>query len=347
VIVERLLWQLMASRATPNPPSQSELAGLRTAADELGADVLPRNMYSPVPAAPAAEHWSTPKELAGLRLDAEAQLAWAERELRAPLAEFDPPREPTGTPGEFHLWNTWYEGPDAQLLWAMVRHLRPRRVLEMGAGYSTLVTAAACAANERDGDPARFVSVDPEPRMELDQGIEGLSSVEEMSTTELPLERFDEFDSGDVLFVDTSHVVKMGSEVNYLVLEVLPRLRPGVFVHFHDIFLPYEYPRKWFERGAYLSEQYLVQAFLAHNSDYEVVFAAHAVAQAHHRRLAALLCSLDEPRPSDYAGPAAFWIRRVSRSQEPKAWLRLSAWLARARRTARGGAGRPACPPRS
>jgi predicted O-methyltransferase YrrM len=296
-------------RATP-----LEMERLREVADLLEVDVLRRNMYSPVPAAPAPEHWTTPKPVAGVELDTGAQLTWAERELSLHLEEFDLPHEPTGRPGEFHLWNTWYEGADAELLWAMIRHLRPRRVLEMGAGYSTLVAAAACRANERDGVSATLVSVDPEPRIELDQGLDGLSKLELTSTTELPLERFLELDSGDVLFVDTSHVVKMGSEVNYLILEVLPRLRPGVFVHFHDIFLPYEYPRQWFEHGTFLNEQYLLQAYLAHNTTYEVVFAAHAAARADRRRLAALLRSLDDPRSSDSPGPAAFWIRRLSRA---------------------------------
>lgn len=301
----------MALRRDPEPADEPDApARLRAEAEKLGMELVSRSMYGPVPAPPPSEHWSTPQDIAGLELDTEAQLAWAESELSARLAEFDPPDEPAGGPGEFHLWNTWYEGADAQLLWAMIRRLRPRRVLEMGAGYSTLITAAACAANAREGSPATFVSVDPQPRIELDREIEGLSSLERASTTELPLERFGELASGDLLFVDTSHVVKMGSEVNYLVLEVLPRLRPGVFVHFHDVFLPYEYPREWFESGTYLNEQYLIQAFLAHNSAYEVVFAAHAVARANRNRLATLLPALDDPRSRDTPGPSAFWIRR-------------------------------------
>jgi predicted O-methyltransferase YrrM len=291
----------------------ARLNRLREAADELGADVLPRTMYSPVPEGPPEEHWSIPKELDGIELDTEAQLAWAERELAPALAGFDPPAEADGAAGEFHLWNGWYEGADAHLLWGMIRLLKPRRVLEMGAGYSTMVTAAACAANERDGARATFVSIDPEPRVGIDAELPGLTSLLRASITELPLDRFAEFDSDDVLFVDTSHAVKMGSEVNYLVLEVLPSLRPGVVVHFHDVFLPYEYPREWFERGTYLSEQYLLQAYLSENPAWEIVFAAHATYRADRKRLASLLPALDDP-PAGKGGPSAFWIRRLSRS---------------------------------
>src|SRR5581483_11082477 len=99
----------------------------------------------------------------------------------------------------------------------------------------------------------------------------------------VPAERLDEhvitgLGLGDVLFVDTTHTVKTGGDVTRIVLEFLPRLAPGVLVHLHDIFLPYEYPREWVvqERRAY-AEQYLLQAFLAFNPTYEVVFPAHAV----------------------------------------------------------------------
>jgi hypothetical protein len=117
---------------------------------------------------------------------------------------------------------------------------------------------------------------------------------------------FEELGDGDVLFVDTTHTVKIGSEVNVVVLEVLPRLRAGVVVHFHDIFLPFEYPRRWMEDFAlYWNEQYLIQAFLAHNESWEVLVAAQALSRMRRQEL------------TDLVGPAAvgydaasFWMRR-------------------------------------
>ena len=165
----------------------------------------------------------------------------------------------------------------------MVRQLKPKRLLEIGSGHSTLVSAAACARNAEEGFPVEFVSVDPEPRLPISD-VHGLSRAERRSAAELPLERFASLDAGDILFVDTTHTVKRGGEVNYLVLEVLPSLREGVVVHFHDIFLPYDYPPEWFDRGWYLTEQYLLQAFLVANPLYEVVVAGHALSRAHHDR---------------------------------------------------------------
>jgi hypothetical protein len=288
---------------------------VRRLADSLGADVVERTMYSPVPAVPAPDDpvWSKPRPLLGLELDLEAQFRFVESELTPYLGEFDPPRQ-EGAPGDFHLWNTWYQGGDAELLYAMVRLLRPRRVLELGSGWSTLVTARACAVNAAHGAPVEFTSSDPEPRLGVDPPPPGLTRLERTAAQELPMERFLALAPGDVLFVDTTHTVKLGSEVNRLVLEVLPRLAPGVTVHFHDIYLPWEYPRFWYKRGTYLNEQDLLQAFLSSNPDWEVLLAVHALARTDRDRLARSIGSLSERVAR--AGPSAFWIRRrgVSRA---------------------------------
>ena len=124
----------------------------------------------------------------------------------------------------------------------------------------------------------------------------------------VPLERFGELEAGDVLFVDTTHTVKAGGDVNHIVFEVLPRIRAGVIVHFHDVFLPWEYPRDWLERqGRYWCEQYLLQAFLMFNGEWRVVFGANAVAQE-------FPAELREIVPSFHSGiePGALWIERVA-----------------------------------
>jgi hypothetical protein len=280
------------------------LAATRAAAQRLKHDLVPSNVYSPLPDVPAdGAFWLKPAvSLAGVRLDTAAQLHFLETTLAPYLAEFD--RLVDGTVGGgFQLWNGYYQSVDAEVLYAMVRHLKPKRVLEIGSGYSTFVTAAACTRNADEGRPADFVSIDPEPRAALDRG----ARLERVPAQQLPLERFLALDHGDILFVDSSHSVKLGSEVNFLVLEVLPRLRPGVVVHFHDIFLPYEYPRAWYLRGTFLAEQYLLHAFLIGNDDYEIVFAAHAVARAHREQLCKIIPSL---RGGADHYPAAFWLVR-------------------------------------
>lgn len=279
---------------------------LRGFARVLPYDLVPRTIYTPIPELPPAEAktWTTPATLLGIRLDPAEQLKFLRAELSPFLSEFDPPLRPPPDDG-FHVWNGYYQSVDAEVLYAMIRYLRPRRILEVGSGYSTLVTAAACVRNAAEGTPAEFTAVDPSPRVAVSHP--GLTRLETSRAEQMPLERFVALEERDVLFVDSSHVVKLGGDVNFLVLDVLPRLQPGVVVHFHDVFWPYEYPRAWYLRGTYATEQYLLQAFLIGNRDYEVLFAAHAVARAHRAELEDVIPSLRE-RPDHY--PAALWLRR-------------------------------------
>ena len=267
-----------------------------------------RSPYSPVPAVPGPEspEWGPKHSLVGLAFDTGVQLAWLQCHLTPYLGELSGPLERPRNGNGFFLSNGYYGGLDAVLLHAMVRHLKPQRVIEVGAGYSTLVLAGACCRNAADGSPCELVSIDPDPRRELPESLPGLTRAERRSATEVPLGTYLDLGPGDVLFIDSSHTVKRGSEVNFLVHEVLPRLRRGVLVHFHDVFLPFDYPRAWFAGGTYLAEQYLVHALLVHNPTYELIFAAHAVARDYLGALKELVpsSSLDAP------GPSAFWLRR-------------------------------------
>jgi hypothetical protein len=132
--------------------------------------------------------------------------------------------------------------------------------------------------------------------------------VQALGATEVMHEAFEALTEGDILFVDTTHTVKTGGDVNRVILDVLPSLRPGVVVHFHDIFLPWEYPRSWVEDARlYWAEQYLLQAFLAFNTEFEVIFPAQAVTRAFPARVGQAITSY-----RDGISPGAFWLRRAS-----------------------------------
>lgn len=121
----------------------------------------------------------------------------------------------------------------------------------------------------------------------------------------MPLEVFDALEAGDVLFVDTTHTVKTGSDVNRIVLDVLPRLAPGVVVHFHDIFIPWEYHRHWIEGEFKWNEQYLLQAFLSMNPGYEVLASSQALVREGREAISPLV-----PQLRAGSAPSALWIRR-------------------------------------
>jgi predicted O-methyltransferase YrrM len=197
----------------------------------------------------------------------------------------------------FYLNNGYFEAVDAEVLYCMLRHFRPRTVIEVGSGFSTLITRQALDAN---GTESRLVAVDPEPRTSLlgviDEHI--ASPVEEVDP-----DVFARLETNDVLFIDSSHEVRAGGDVNFLFFNVLPRLKPGVLVHVHDIFLPYEYPRRWILAGN--TEQYLVLAFLAFNQAFEVVWPGHYMRMRHPSEVMAAF-----PSCTEATHPGSLWLRR-------------------------------------
>lgn len=262
-------------------------------------DIVPRNYYSPVPDAAALPErvWTEPSPLPGVAFDVDAQLAFMRDELAGDIASWQPP-------AGFDLANPTYGSVDAEVLYAMIRRFRPGLIVELGSGQSSLVAAAAARRNREDGDPCEHEVYDPYP------WLEGLAAadvrVRELSVLDIPDSEFARLGSGDILFVDTTHTVRIGGDVNRLVLDVLPALAPGVLVHFHDVFLPWEYPREWVvDHHFYWAEQHLLQAFLAFNDRYEILLAAHALWRMRRRELAAIVPSCNPDQR-----PAALWLRR-------------------------------------
>jgi Methyltransferase domain len=270
-------------------------------------DIIERTYYSPIPdlANIPEEVWWRRGELPGVVFDVERAMAFLERDLAGYVAELELPTSDPGRPGVYYLRNSGFESVDAELLYAMVRLLRPRRVVELGSGWSTVLIGMAAERNERGGAPIEQVAYDPYPRPHI-LGDPPPARVEPIPATEVPLAVFTALGPRDVLFVDTTHTVKVGGDVNHLVLEVLPRLRGGVVVHFHDIFLPWEYPRSWVvEDRRYWCEQYLLQAFLALNEHFEVIVPAAALARDFPERLARVVASF-----GDGVWPGSLWLRR-------------------------------------
>ncbi len=192
-------------------------------ARRLGVDVIRRHYYSPIPDVPRLPHevWTRESELRGVKLDLEAGLEFVQRRLACALAEYTPPEQPTSNPRDFYLDNGFYGAVDAELLFAMVRHIQPRRVIELGAGASTLDHCGRprCETALRSSDHRVF---DPFPRPGLTDVLAQVAELRRASATEIPLQEFLLLEAGDLLFVDTTHTVKIGSDVNRIILDVLP-----------------------------------------------------------------------------------------------------------------------------
>jgi Methyltransferase domain len=273
-------------------------------------DIVRRDYYSPIPdlSRLPEDVWVRRSRLGGVDVSVDSAIEFVERELAPFIAELDVPAQDPGIPGEFFLNNTGFETVDAELLYAFVRAMRPARVVELGSGYTTLLINLACRRNSDDGAQTVHEAFDPYPRPHiLGDELPAPSKLTPISATDVTLDVFSGLQAGDILFVDTTHTVKLASDVNFVILDVLPVLAPGVIVHFHDIFLPWEYPRQWFEQmGWYWAEQYLLQAFLAFNTTFEILVPAHALAREQPEWLAAAVPSFT-PR----AAPGSMWIRRT------------------------------------
>jgi hypothetical protein len=212
---------------------------------------------------------------------------------------------PTGDLTEYHTANDMFSRLDAWALQAMLRWLRPAHMIEVGSGWSSLV--AARINREFLGGTMNLTCVDPYPAEFLGAAVSGISRLLEVQVQDVPLDEFAELGRGDVLFIDSSHVIKTGSDCQYLYHEVLPRLRSGVVVHVHDIFLPWDYPEAWVLAGRGWNEQYLLQAFLTFNDAFEILLANAWMCHAHPEVLAQAIRGFPD---SISDGGGSLWMRR-------------------------------------
>jgi predicted O-methyltransferase YrrM len=245
-----------------------------------------------------------PRETVGIDWRDTEQVSFC-REVLAAQERLDLAVEAPAEPTMYFSANGQYPALDAWILEGMLQHLRPRRMIEVGSGFSTLVSARV--NRECLDGTVRFTCIEPYPRQFLLDGVPGVSDMRVEKVQDTPLEVFEELDAGDVLFIDTSHTVKTGGDVPWLFGEVLPRLAPGVVVHVHDVFLPGDYPQTWVLEGWGWNENYLVRAFLTHSTGYEVLLGAQYMLAHHPDALDAAFPRLADHAPVD---GSALWIRR-------------------------------------
>jgi predicted O-methyltransferase YrrM len=269
--------------------------------EKLGIHVLPVHYYSPIPEIGKLreEIWQRVSELPGINMNEEIQLKLLE-EFEKYSDEFN--SLPLQKGDGFYVSNPSFGAVDAEIYYCMIRHFRPRKIIEVGAGFSTLLAAETV---ERNAIDCEIVAIDPYPQKFLKANRR--IKVVEKPVEKVGLEKFKALGENDILFIDSTHTVKIGGDVVYLYLEVLPRLKKGVLVHFHDIFLPLEYPRDWvMKMMRFWNEQYLLQAFLAFNDAFEVLWSGSYMNLKHPERLERIFRSYVRKRTF----PGSFWIRK-------------------------------------
>jgi hypothetical protein len=215
--------------------------------------------------------WKDRPPCSVINWNVDGQLATAQRigdyveELR------DIPEDHTPGKPEYCWNNPMWNNADALVQYGLLRDFKPKRVVEVGCGWSSLLLQRAL---ERNQTPCQVVQVEPYPNPLLLKLFPKDWLLHRTLLQRAPFEIFESLQADDICFYDGSHCAKPASDVNWFFFEILPRLAPGVIIHIHDIFLPDDYPDLWiFERGQTWNEQYLLQAFLMSNHDYKILIA--------------------------------------------------------------------------
>jgi hypothetical protein len=235
--------------------------------------ILPIHFYSPLPDILELEKtksiWAKKSELPGLQVNLDEQVI--------NLITICQPYH------EEYVKNIFYQAAateqlsggfgyiEQQGLYSVIRYYKPKRIIEVGSGTSTFSMLAAAKINANETKETCLITcIDPYPSTTIknDSNI----SLIHQKIQYMPITMFQELNANDILFIDSSHTVKPGSDVNFLILEVLPRLSKGVIIHFHDIYLPYDYQRRVLSTFYYWAETSLLRAFLIFNNKFKIIF---------------------------------------------------------------------------
>jgi Methyltransferase domain len=266
---------LGGSASVPDKFTTSEEVRLQTAVKLF---VPPGHFYSPIVDPPEAdrhlavlEATPAPESIYGINLDrAEMVRTW---HTLLPFLR-NAPFDDTNGKSRLHYYfdNPHYSWGDGSILHAIICYLRPKRFIEIGSGWSS-----ACALDTVEQylyENCELTFIEPYPRLLLDLIGKAAARVRilDKPVQQVPLSAFDELQAGDILFIDSTHVLRTGSDVCFELFEILPRLVAGVIVHFHDMFWPFEYPRLWaVEENRSWNELYAVRAFLLQNNNWRIM----------------------------------------------------------------------------
>lgn len=269
--------------------------------ESRGYHITPVHFYSPIPdTRNLIEKDYQVSVFPELEMSAESQRKLLKEYFSRFSQEYDAIPDKQTDSKAFYLDNDAFVGTDPYIYYCMIRHFQPKTIIEVGSGHSTVLGAQASKVNES----TRYICIDPWPRDFISQGITGVEFIQR-KVEDLELEMFLQLKENDILFVDSSHVTRVGGDVNFIILEVVPRLAKGVIIHFHDIFLPDNYPKEWIdEMHRFWTEQYLLQAYLANNCHIEILFANHFISKKFTEDLRATF-----PKALKIGG-GSFWIRK-------------------------------------
>ncbi len=280
--------------------------------ERLGFHITQDTFYSPLPSIGTAsimKSYDRPYEAARRLFEMDVVGEWRKvSQFLVELADI----QRAESPG--YYWdNPFFPNIDAIAYYGMIRNHQPKRVVEIGSGFSSHI---ALRALQKNGAGELHI-IEPYPTPKLLEVVErsGLGRFYQSFVQDFPAEYFGGLSAGDILFIDSSHVSKLGSDVNHILFNIFPGLPNGVIVHFHDIFLPFEYPKDWtIEKNWSWNEQYVLLAFLMNNRDYRPVISNQLLLRKHADEVMDLSPAIDVGALSG----SSIWLEHLSGDLSPK-----------------------------
>jgi len=264
----------------------------------FGLHITRAHFYSPIPTVGELkpEVFSRTNDCPGIDFDAPGQLDRLAYVSGKYLRAYTPRQ------------NSGLAQVDAFVLYAFIREKKPKNMIEVGSGESTMIALAAIRKNAEEGFACKFTAIEPYPKAYL-QKIEDrdfLLIAKKVQDVDMSV-----FLETDILFIDSSHVSKIDSDVNYEILNIVPRLKVGAMVHWHDIMIPAEYPRAWIESTTqFWNESYIVHAFMLHNRAFAIRWASKYMQLLHPMQLYAAVPFFVPEDPNEQL--SSFWVQRVN-----------------------------------
>ena len=212
----------------------------------------------------------------------------------------------TPHPTKYYLSNGAFDAGDAELYYLMIRNRKPKRIIEIGSGHSTRVAKMAIDRNKSEGVETTLTCIEPYENPWLEQ-IPGINVVRSRIETTAP-ELFTTLEAGDILFIDTSHVIRPENDVLHIYFNILPLIQSGVIIHIHDIFTPRHYPQAWTHLEYRLwNEQYLLEAMLMSGNRYRILFALNHLKKTELKGVQSVLSHV-----TPECNPSSWWMECIN-----------------------------------
>lgn len=264
----------------------------------LGIHITPVHFYSPIPSSSeiSSEDYLINHPCVGLDFNLDMQLNQLNEVFPKYINEYEP------------QVNSGLAKVDALVLYSIIRSKKPKLMIEIGSGQSTKIALAALEKNLSEGNDYKFIAIEPYPQPYLKDMTNDKFHLIIKKVQQVEVEVFND---ADILFIDSSHVSKIGSDVNYEMLNILPTLKVGALIHWHDIMIPGEYPKTWVEEEKiFWNESYMVHTFMMFNKSFRIIWGAKYFQINHPDKLKEVFPLFSPSDPQQQL--SSFWVERVA-----------------------------------